>query len=50
MRWQPPGDGCEDGHEVTVGTLATPVVPLPVHTTGLRIDRVERAEFFREPQ
>jgi hypothetical protein len=50
MRWQPPGDGCEDGHEVTVGALSTPVVPLPAHTTGLRIDRVERSEFFREPQ
>jgi protein-glutamine gamma-glutamyltransferase len=49
MRWRE-GDGCEAIHEVTVGTLATPVLPLVAHTTGLRIDKIERAEFYREPQ
>jgi transglutaminase-like putative cysteine protease len=49
MRWRE-RDGCEAIHEVTVGTLATPVLPLVAHTTGLRIDKIERAEFYREPQ
>jgi hypothetical protein len=50
MRWKPPGLAWEDAHEITVGTLATSVFPLPAHTTGLRIDRIDRADFFREPQ
>jgi hypothetical protein len=49
MRWQAV-DGCEDTHEVTVGSLATPVLPLVTHTAGLRIDKIERADFYREPQ
>lgn len=49
MRWQEVG-GREDTHEVTIGTLATPVLPLVAHTTGLRIDKIDRADFYREPQ
>jgi protein-glutamine gamma-glutamyltransferase len=49
MRWQAAG-GCEDTHEVTIGTLATPVLPLLAHTAGLRIDKIDRADFYREPQ
>lgn len=50
MRWKPPASAWEDAHEITVGTLATPVLPLPAHTSGLRIDRIDRPEFFKEPQ
>lgn len=49
MRWRAEGER-EDTHEVTVGTLATPVLPLVAHTAALRIDKIERAEFYREPQ
>jgi hypothetical protein len=50
MRWKPPTGAREDAHEIAVGTLATPVLPLPAHTTGLRIDRIDRPDFFKEPQ
>ena len=49
MRWRAPA-GREDSHEVTIGTLATPALPLVAHTAGLRIDKVDRADFYREPQ
>jgi hypothetical protein len=49
MRWQAAGE-CEDTHEVTIGTLATPILPLVAHTAGLRIDKIDRADFYREPQ
>ena len=49
MRWQAAGE-CEDSHEITIGTLATPVLPLVAHTAGLRIDKIDRADFYREPQ
>jgi hypothetical protein len=49
MRWHL-ADGREDTHEVTIGTLSTPVLPLVAHTAGMRIDRIERADFYREPQ
>ena len=47
MRWHAVGRA-EDEHEVTVGTLATPVLPLVAHTSGMRIDRVDRTDFYRE--
>lgn len=49
MRWQAAGE-CEDTHEVTIGTLATPILPLVAHTAGLRIDKIDRADFYRESQ
>lgn len=50
MRWKRAPAAWEDAHEITVGTLSTPVLPLPAHTSGLRIDRIDRPDFFKEPQ
>jgi len=36
-----------DRHEIVVGSLRTPTVPLPTLPDRLRIDRIDRADFFR---
>jgi hypothetical protein len=41
--------GARDRHEVTIGTLRTPALPLPTLPARLRIDRIDRADFFRTP-
>lgn len=36
-----------DRHEIVIGTLRTPTLPLPTRPDRLRIDRIDRADFFR---
>lgn len=51
MAWagRPPTSaaGAADRHEVVVGTLRTATLPLPTRPDRLRIDRIDRADFFR---
>ena len=39
----------DDEHAVTIGTLQTSILPLPTRSSALRIDKVDRADFFRSP-
>jgi hypothetical protein len=41
------GAGAADRHEVVIGTLRTATLPLPTRPDRLRIDRIDRADFFR---
>lgn len=44
-----PSNAAPDLHDVVVGTLRTPTLPLPTQPVRLRIDRIDRADFFRTP-
>ena len=52
MRWQevplPPPDAA-DTHAITIGTVRTNVLPLPARADAMRIDRIDRPDFFRTP-
>lgn len=54
MRWRtapPPAPDAAplDGHAITIGTVKTNVLPLPARADALRIDKIDRADFFRTP-
>jgi len=49
MRWEGTKSNWEDSHHVTVGTIVTPVLPLPSHASAIRIDRIERPDFYHQP-
>jgi hypothetical protein len=53
MRWRstaaPPADAAPDVHAITIGTVRTNVLPLPARADALRIDKIDRADFFRTP-
>jgi hypothetical protein len=52
MRWQevpaPPADSA-DTHAITIGTVRTTVLPLPARADAMRIDKIDRPDFFRTP-
>ena len=52
MRWQevpaPPLDAA-DIHAITIGTVRTGVLPLPARADAMRIDKIDRPDFFRTP-
>jgi hypothetical protein len=52
MRWQgvpaPPADAA-DTHAITIGTVRTNVLPLPARADAMRIDKIDRPDFFRTP-
>jgi hypothetical protein len=53
MRWQgmpePPSPAGADVHAITIGNVHTSVLPLPARTDALRIDKINRPNFFRTP-
>ena len=55
MRWQgaPAASAspavAADVHAITIGTVRTNVLPLPARADALRIDKIDRADFFRTP-
>jgi len=55
MRWQgdvAPRDAAvlpADTHAITIGSVRTTVLPLPTRVNALRIDKIDRPDFFRTP-
>jgi hypothetical protein len=53
MRWQdgPPSAAgtAADTHAITIGSVQTSVLPLPARAESLRIDKIDRPDFFRTP-
>jgi len=53
MRWhgvrEPSARPAPDPHAITIGSMHTSVLPLPARADTLRIDRIDRPDFFRMP-
>ena len=52
MRWpgvrMPPPDAA-DTHAITIGSLRSGMLPLPARADAMRIDKIDRPDFFRTP-
>ncbi|MFM7242629.1 MAG: transglutaminase domain-containing protein [Planctomycetaceae bacterium] len=53
MRWhgvrEPSARPASDLHAITIGSMQTSVLPLPARADMLRLDRIDRPDFFRMP-
>lgn len=52
MRWQGlpvPSSDTADTHAITIGSVRSSVLPLPARADAMRIDKIDRPDFFRTP-